>query len=58
MTIKQYPKHNGTEEERGFTVKEIKAGHHTLFCDHICNDCGYVQPMAAGYECRKCGRKY
>lgn len=58
MTIKQYPKHNGTEEERGFTADEIRRGIHAVYCDHICPDCGYTQPMAAGYECRKCGRKY
>lgn len=55
---KQYPKHNGPDEERGFTADEIRHGIHTLYQDHECPDCGRIQPVAAGNWCQKCGHKF
>lgn|GEM_PF-3074244 len=58
--MKQYPKHNGTEEERGFTADEIRRNVHVLFIDVTCEECGKVQSVAmAGSidngKCIRCG---
>ena len=58
MSYRQYPKHNGTDEERGFTVNEIKKGIHTIFADYECPECNYIQPVPMGNICLKCGHKY
>lgn len=56
--IKQYPKHNGSEEDRGFTADEIKRGIHILYQDYECPDCGKVQAVSMGRICLSCGRKH
>jgi hypothetical protein len=52
--MRQYPKHNGTEDERGFTADEIRRGIHTLYADNECPECGRIQPVAAGHLCQRC----
>ena len=60
--MKLYPKHNGLEEERGFTADEIRRNEYMLYADVVCEDCGKVQSVAmAGSSdngrCIKCGGK-
>ena len=57
--MKQYPKHNGPEEDRGFTADEIRRGEHTLYIDVECEECGKVQSFAMSPNgiCIKCGGK-
>ena len=57
MHYRQYPKHNGPEEDRGFTAEEIRKGIHTIYADYECPECGKVQPVAAGNICKRCGYK-
>jgi len=60
MNVKQYPKHSGPEEARGFTATEIRRNAHTLYIDVRCEECGKIQSAAMagsvdnGY-CIKCG---
>lgn len=57
--MKIYPKHNHHEEDAGFTAEEIRLGHHWLYADVKCVDCGKVQSVAQvggiGGKCIKCG---
>ena len=46
MRRKQYPNHNGPEEERGFTAEEIRRGFHLLYVDLECPHCGFVVSLA------------
>lgn len=55
---KQYPKHNGADADRGFTVEEIKKGIHTIYADNECPLCGRVQPVAAGPLCQRCDYRF
>lgn len=57
--MKIYPKHNGSENDAGFTAKEIKNGEHWLYTDVTCEVCGKIQSLAmAGStdngKCIKC----
>lgn len=59
--MKLYPKHEASrEEDKGFTAEEIRKGHHWLYADVECVECGKVQSVAmAGStdngKCIKCG---
>jgi len=57
--MKQYPKYDAPEGERGFTEEEIKRGLHALYIDVTCEDCGKVQSAAQANgtdgHCIKCG---
>ena len=58
--MKQYPKHNGPEELRGFTADEIRRNEHLLYADVERTVCGKVQSLASAgsienRKCIKCG---
>jgi ribosomal protein S27E len=59
--MKLYPRHEASREaDKGFTAEEIRKGHHWLYADVECEDCGKVQSVAmAGStdrgKCIKCG---
>ena len=59
MQLKQYPKHNGLKEERGFTYEEIQRGEQWLYTDITCPHCDKIQSLCAtgyvGGPCIKCG---
>ena len=54
MIIRLYPKHNGSDEDRRFTIDEIKRGIWAIYADYECPECGRVQPVAAGQTCKRC----
>lgn len=48
--MKIYPKHNGPEDQRGFTADEIRRGDHWLNADAACEACGKVQCGCCGSQ--------
>ena len=59
MYRRQYPKHDGAEQDRGFTVDEIRRGLHLVYIDLECPHCGYIVSLANHRRresvCPRCG---
>lgn len=58
--VRIYPKPNGKDENRGFTLEDIRNGEIYLYMDITCPHCGKEQSVAqtnyVGGPCCNCGR--
>ena len=53
---KFYPKTVGHEENLGFSAEEIRLGHHWIYADVVCDNCGKEYHVSQdGKNCRSCG---
>ena len=58
MSIKFYPKFNGSEEGCGFTAEELRKNIHFVYADYECPECNKIWPVPIGNICPRCNRQH